>query len=204
MIAVLDTDLEQIAEPLLFPGFTWQQFKSVEPLLDVPGVRLSFLDGVVEIQRMPGKQHETVKKRIGVLVEAYLEIAGIQHTPTGSMTLESEVGLVRRQADESYEIGLNRIRPDLAIEVVVTSGGINKLEAYKRLQIAEVWFWEKGKLSLYALQPEGYAAISGSNVLPELDIALLLQGLGEPDHLTAVRQFRRAVAASIPDGENQP
>ncbi len=32
------------------------------------------------------------------------------------------------------------------IEVVVSSGGINKLEAYKRLQIPEVWFWMNDEL----------------------------------------------------------
>ncbi|MEG4506483.1 Uma2 family endonuclease [Microcoleus sp. F6_B4] len=34
--------------------------------------------------------------------------------------------------------------PDLAIEVVFTSGGIDKLQLYKRLGIPEVWFWEDG------------------------------------------------------------
>ncbi len=83
---------------------------------------------------------------------------------------------------------------------MVTSGGINKLEAYKRLQIAEVWFWEKCQLTVYALQAEGYAAISQSSVLPGLEMSFLLQGLDEPDHLTAVRQFRRAVTASVSGG----
>jgi hypothetical protein len=41
MITALE--LEKLAEPMLFPGLTWQQFKMVEPLLNVPGVRLSFL-----------------------------------------------------------------------------------------------------------------------------------------------------------------
>ncbi|MGB7713326.1 MAG: hypothetical protein WBL95_27975 [Microcoleus sp.] len=59
----------------------------------------------------------------------------IDYTPTGSVTLESEDGLVRREADKSYELGADRKRPDLAIEVVVSSGGIDKLEAYKCLKI---------------------------------------------------------------------
>lgn len=67
------------------------------------------------------------------------------------MTLESETGKVKREADLSYELGTNRELPDLAVEVVVTGGDINKLEAYKRLQIPEVWFWENGKLRLYSL-----------------------------------------------------
>lgn len=178
-------------EPILLDGFTWREFKAVEQLLDRPGVRLSFLDGVLEIRKMPGKKHETVKKRIGALVEAYLESLGLDFVPTGSMTLESEEGLVRRQADESYELGQNRKRPDLAIEIVVTSGGINKLEAYKRLRIPEVWFWEKEKLSLYQLRIEGYFEIQQSQVLPGLDIALLMHCLNIESHIEALREFRK-------------
>ena len=191
--------LEKQLEPLLFPGLTWQQFKMVEPLLDVPGVRLSFLDGVLEIRRMPGKKHEVVKKRIAALLEAYMEYTGIDFVPTGSMTLESEAGLVRREADESYELGQDRERPDLAIEVVITSGGIDKLEAYKRLSIPEVWFWEDGNLSLYRLCSTGgslsYQPITLSECLPSLDLALLQRCIDLPSHIQAVKEFRQAMAA---------
>ncbi len=53
--------------PFLFEGLTWREFKVVEQLLDRPGYRLSFLDGVLEIQKMSGEPHETVKERIGAL-----------------------------------------------------------------------------------------------------------------------------------------
>jgi hypothetical protein len=59
-----------------------------------------------------------------------LEYAGIDFTPRGLVTLESETGRVKREADLSYELGLNREFPGLAVEVVVASDGINKLEAY--------------------------------------------------------------------------
>jgi Uma2 family endonuclease len=51
----LSTTTEKKEASFLFPGLTWQQFKTLEPMLDVPGVRLSFLNGVLEIQRMPGQ-----------------------------------------------------------------------------------------------------------------------------------------------------
>lgn len=183
--------LEKDTDPILLDGFTWREFKAVEQLLDRPGVRLSFLDGVLEIRKMPGRKHETIKKRIAALVEAYLEFLELDFTPTGSMTLENEAGLVRRQADESYELGGNRERPDLAIEIVITSGGINKLEAYKRLGIPEVWFWEKEKLSLYQLQGNGYVEIQQSQVLPDLNITLLVACINIDNHAEAVREFRR-------------
>lgn len=54
------------------------------------------------------------------------------------MTLESEAGGVKREADESYKLAPGQTRPELAIEIVVFSSGIDNLEAYKRLKISEV------------------------------------------------------------------
>lgn len=189
--------LDKDSEPILLDGFTWREFKAVEQLLDRPGVRLSFLDGVLEIRKMPGRKHETVKKRIAALVEAYLEFLELDFVPTGSMTLENEEGLVRRQADESYELGQNRQRPDLAIEIVITSGGLNKLEAYKRLQIPEIWFWEKERLSLHQLQADGYTQIKQSQLLPKLDIELLIRCIDIENHAEAVREFRRGLRSIL-------
>nr|WP_242042221.1 Uma2 family endonuclease [Leptolyngbya sp. FACHB-541] len=144
----------QKEEPLLFEPLPWREFKAVEQLLDRPGYRLSFLDGILEIRRMPGEPHETIKKRIAALVELYLLMAGYDFIPTGSMTIENEATAVKREADESYKLFPGRSRPDLVIEVVFTSGGINKLEAYKRLKTPEVWFWEDGVLQVYHLRTE--------------------------------------------------
>ena len=162
-------------------------------MLSRPGVRLSFLDGVLEIRRMPGRKHETAKQRISTLVDLYLEYAGIDFTPTGSVTLESETGRVKREADLSYELGPNREFPNLAVEVVVTSGGINKLEAYKRLQIPEVWFWENGALRMYSLGADGYAEVDRSFVLPDLDIVLLVRCINMENHLQAMREFKQTI-----------
>jgi Uma2 family endonuclease len=185
--------LEKTDEPILVDGLTWREFKATEQLLTRPGLRLSFLDGVLEIRKMPGRKHETLKERLGALLQICLEHVGIDFTPTGSMTLESEEGMVKREADKSYEFGQDRDRPDLAIEIVITSGGIDKLRAYQRLQIPEVWFWEKNKLSLYALGEEGYVAIAQSNVLPSLNIHLLTRCLQIESHTTALREFRQAL-----------
>ena len=185
--------LEKLDEPILIDGLSWREFKVVEQLLSRPGVRLSFLDGVLEIRRMPGEKHETVKERIGSLLDLYLLQMGIDYQPTGSMTLESPSGLVKREADKSYRLGANREFPDLVVEVVVTSGGIDKLEAYKRLQIPEVWFWENGTLRLYSLGDDGYAEVDRSFVLPDLDIVLLARCINIENHLQAMREFREVI-----------
>lgn len=187
------TLIEKEAEPILISNLTWREFKIVAQLIESPGVRLSFLDGLLEIRKMPGKQHETIKERIGALLEIYLEFLGIDFTPTGSMTLESEFDKVKLEADKSYELTPGKEFPDLVIEVVISSGGINKLEAYKRLKITEVWFWEKGQLSLYALQDEAYKNVSQSQLLPNLDLALLMHCIKLPSHTQALREFRASL-----------
>jgi Uma2 family endonuclease len=196
MTAATLEKLERLDEPILIDELSWRDFKLVEQLLSRPGVRLSFLDGVLEIRRMPGEKHETIKERIGSLLDLYLLQMGIDYQPTGSMTLESPSGLVKREADKSYKLGANRERPDLVVEVVVTSGGINKLEAYKRLQIPEVWFWENGVLRLYSLGDDGYMEVDRSFVLPDLDIVLLARCINIENHLQAMREFRQAIQCS--------
>ncbi|MCL1475041.1 Uma2 family endonuclease [Argonema antarcticum] len=182
--------------PLLFEGLTWREFKAVEQLLDRPGYRLSFLEGILEIRRMPGEPHETVKKRIAALLELYLLMAGFDFTPTGSMTLENETAAVKREADESYKLAPGRVRPDLAIEIVFSSGGINKLEAYKRLKIKEVWFWEDGVLEIYHLRGEGnefyYEKISSSEEVKGIDLDLLLRCINMVNHVDAIKTFQQA------------
>jgi Uma2 family endonuclease len=195
MIKLLDRPTD---EPLLFPDLTWEQFKLMESWLNVPGVRLSFLNGTLEIRRMPGKKHETVKQRLSTLLDAFLEFEEIDHTPTGSMTLENELENVRREADLSYELENNPETrnfniPDLAIEIVVTSGGLNKLAAYQKLQIPEVWFWQNDRISLHFLKDDrsGYETILQSRLLPKLNIDLLHQCLAIENHPFAIKTFKQ-------------
>lgn len=181
--------------PLLFEGLTWREFKAVEQLLDRPGYRLSFLDGILEIRRRSGEPQEIIKERIGALVEQYLLIAGFDFTPTSSMTLESETGKVKREADESYKLAPGRRLPDLAIEIVFSSGGIDKLEAYKRLKIPELWFWEDGLLEVYHLRGEGdglhYEKISSSEEVQGIDLDLLLRCMNMVNHVDAIKTFQQ-------------
>lgn len=184
------TLLDRETEPILIDDLTWREFKAVEHLIDRPGVRLSFLDGILEIRKLPGKKYQIIKERIGALLEIYLEFLGLDFTPTGSVTLENESDRVKREADKSYELGQNRERPDLVIEVIVTSGGIDKLEAYKRLHIPEVWFWVNDRLLFYTLKEEGYETVDRSQLLPNLDVELLKRCISMENHARSLREFR--------------
>ena len=196
ILGTLSTPQKQA--PHLFSGLSWSEFKAVEKLLESPGYRLSFLAGLLEIKQMPGELHETVKERLGALLELYLMAMGFDFTPTGSMTLENEVAAVKREADKSYKLVAGRSNPDLVIEIVFTSGGINKLEAYRRLNISEVWFWEDGVLDIYHLRQAGndqssYEKIGQSEEVPGINLDLLLSCVNMLNHLDALKTFQKSL-----------
>jgi len=66
-----------------------------------------------------------------------------------------------------------RAGPDLIIEVVWTRGGLDKLEIYRRLGIAEVWSWKRDEISVHVLVEGQYETRTRSAFLPELDLDLV-------------------------------
>ena len=177
-------------------GISWEQFKLIEQgFSESPGIKLFYHRGEVEIFAV-SLEHEFFSRTICTLLAIYCAENEIEFAPTGSFTQEHE-GVVSVQSDESYFI-CRRITPnsppDLCIEVVFTSGNVKKLERYRVLGVAEVWFWEDGVLAMYRLGSEGYDKISSSVVLPDLDINLLCRCLLMASSVEAMREFRRGIA----------
>jgi Uma2 family endonuclease len=127
---------------------------------------------------------------LGMFLEAYLIDRGIEFTPVGNATRRSEVKGVSFEPDESYYLGEQKAHPDLAIEVILTSGSLRKLEKYRRFQIPEVWLWEDNQLKVYVLVNNAYQEVSNSQLLPDLDLALLVRCVPMPSRLEAMRVFR--------------
>ena len=177
---------------LTLKGVSWSQFESFEAAFDsFDGIKFAYLDGILEIMTV-SPEHEESKSTIGLLVEAYLREKGIRFYVKGGPTLGSKELGARKEPDESYNLQTKKTIPDLAIEVIFTSGGIDKLQLYKRLGIPEVWFWEDGVLSIYYLRDE-YEKVDRSELLPELDIALLVKYVTYFDQYDAVTEFIQAL-----------
>jgi Uma2 family endonuclease len=137
----------------------------------------------------PSEEHEESKSTTSLLLEAYLREKRIRFYVRGSATLGKKEDGTRREPDESYSLGTKKPIPDLILEITVTSGGINKLEIYKRLQMPEVWFWEDGILSAYCLRGEEYEKVSQSSLLADLDLELLEKYSRIADQYDAVNEF---------------
>jgi hypothetical protein len=76
------------------------------------------------------------------------------------------------EPDECYEVDGPKPAPDLAIEVVWTHGGIDKLSIYRAFGVREVWSWIDGRIDVHALRGQAYERIPASELFPDLDLAV--------------------------------
>ncbi len=184
----------RIEQPLI----TWEQFKLIQRgFADSRGIRLAYYDGVLEIVST-SVDHELIKTIIGALLELYFLEMEIEFFPMGQATQE-KAEQVSLQPDESYSFENPKKIPDLAIEVILTSGNIEKLKKYYLLGVPEVWLWEDGVLDIYQLDPQDrqYQKSSTSKFLPNLDIATLQRCILCTSPLEALKTFRQTFRQSL-------
>lgn len=160
---------------------------------DRSGPRMAYLDGSIEFMS-PSRYHERIAAFLGTLIETWALEVGVDLVPLGSWTLEAERDEAGAEPDECYQIGpTERDRPDLAIEVIWTSGRLSKLEIYRRLQVGEVWIWRRGALRVFVLREGAYVEVEQSAVFPGLDLQLLLSLLDRPTVTQAQRELLAAL-----------
>jgi Uma2 family endonuclease len=187
-----------LAEPRIpLHGVSWEQYEAmIAAVGSRPRLRMTYLEGLLEIMTISA-EHEMLKKMIARLIEIYALEKDIDLFSCGSATYRSAATARGLEPDESYCVGTRKEFPDFAIEVVLTSGGLDKLRVYQGLGIPEVWFWQDGKLVVHRLQADGdaYAPVSRSVLLPDLDLELLATHIRPEDEPQAVKAFRNIIRA---------
>jgi Uma2 family endonuclease len=179
----------------LFTNVSWSFYETLLSDLsdNFPGLRVQYLEGTLELT-MPSRQHETLKDNIGRLLGVYLEENRIRFYGLGSTTFKDEARQRGAEPDISFCVNTNKTLPDIAIEVVITSGGIDKLKIYQGLPVAEVWFWQENRFWIYHYQQEqGYRLREYSQFLPDLDLNLLATYVNSAEPLDAVLGYRQAL-----------
>jgi Uma2 family endonuclease len=178
---------------VVLPSVTWQQYESLLATLgDYPGLRLIYLEGTLEIF-MPSPEHEMLKKVIARLLERYAEEVEIPLHGYGSTTFRQEANARGLEPDECYCVDTLKELPDLAIEVNLTSGGVDKLAIYKGLGIAEVLIWQSNQLKLYNLRGTTAQESVNSQFFPYLDLKLLAQYIRPYEQPQAIKEFLQAI-----------
>jgi Uma2 family endonuclease len=173
-------------------GIPWSLYEAQLAVRGEAAVpRIAYLEGTLELMS-PSKDHERIKSYLGRLLEAYALERGIDLSPYGAWTLKSAPQESGAEPDECYIVGGDQAResPHLAIEVVWTSGGVDKLEIYRRLGIGEVWTWRDGRIEVHVLRDNRYVESDRSALFPDLDLPRLASFLDRPTVLQAVRAFR--------------
>lgn len=183
-------------------GMSWEAY---EALLELRGdrsrPRMAYLNGALELMTTT-EHHERITRVIRALTDSYMLEIGMDFSAYGEWTMkkrgpdEEAAGI---EADDCYRLGLDQTEgrwPDLAIEVVWTSGGIDKLEAYRRIGVHEVWFWKAGQIAIYVLTGGKYERRDHSEVIPGIDLALVARFVDEPVLSKAIREYREALRAA--------
>jgi Uma2 family endonuclease len=192
MAIALDRLTQKATDQVVVVKGSWAKFKLIQQgCEESSNVRVSYFDGTIEIV-MPSRAHEIFSGAFHLLLSLYLAHLDIECLATGSADQEAE-GTAAVQPDQSYCIDGVKAIPDLSVEVVFSSGGINKLARYQAIGMPEVWFWEDGVLALYHLRSSGYEQVERSELpgLKELDLTIFKRCLliGETSTTNAIKEF---------------
>ncbi len=161
----------------MLSNISWDTYLRLRDELDGP--RLTYDNGLLEIE-MPGMTHEQTKKVLRLTIEALADELGRDYINAGSTTFKREFANRGLEPDECYYLtGMDEngeiadldesVPPDLAIEVDLSSGSIDKEPIYAVIGVREIWRWKDGQLQFRRLRDGGYADAASSELLPEFD-----------------------------------
>jgi Uma2 family endonuclease len=191
-----DEDRPREDHVIQLDGATWDDY---ERLLAIRGdrsaPRITYLEGLIEIMS-PSFEHDYYKSVLGCLVETWCLEHGVRFMTVGSWTIKDRREDRGAEPDECYIFGTERKeRPDLAIEVEWTHGGIDKLQVYRKLGVREVWYWRRGTIHVHLLDGDDYTLASASRALPAVDLEELASYVDRPTTFDAINDYREALRA---------
>jgi Uma2 family endonuclease len=199
-----DGDHEQVVhddrdQVVTLSNVSWEDYERIDALRGERSVpRLTYAEGVLELMS-PGTPHESDKTKLARIFEAYLEHLGIPAEGVGSWTVKNKKKKLGAEADECYvfttsPVGPSVKAPDLVIEVVYSSGNLDKLEVWRKLGAKEVWFWQRGELTVFVRRGDSFGSARRSVLVPAVDLALVVRCMHEKTQTRAVQALRAALA----------
>lgn len=173
----------------------WTYVALRDALDDHAGLKLTYLEGTLELMS-PSRLHEDAKKIIARLLEAWAMEYDVDLRGFGSTTFRREARRRGLEPDECYKLGKLEEDgvPDIAIEVVVSSGGVDKMAVYAGLGIAEVWVWQPSTVAIVVnrLVDGAYRRRERSEALPALDLVELAKFVQPGENQTALAKAYQA------------
>lgn len=147
----------------LISDATWEEYQN----LSIPNCLVSFRDGVIAVVS-PGRNHEIISDLIRAIIWGYCRKHSLLFFTYNQTRLVCE-GKEGKEPDVAYSFEQDKNRPDLAVEVNLTSGSIDDLTKYQYLDIPEVWIWSQKSIKFFVKTQTGYQSVTVSNCLPNLE-----------------------------------
>jgi Uma2 family endonuclease len=175
----------------------WKDYETLLRLRDPEDpVRATYLEGELELTSLC-LLHLTSSRRLNSLVAAFAVERGLELI--GSLTCSLKNQSLGRgiEPDGGYLLGPSRPDeenvPSIVLDVVITPGGLPRLEVYRGLGAQEVWFWRDEQLKFYASRDHGFEQVERSELVPALDPTLVGRFMLGSHDLEAVQAFRQVV-----------
>ena len=174
---------------------TWQQYLYLTEYLDSESInyRASYFNHTIELMS-PDFKHENPRERLYGFIRDFCIDKKIKFFSYGSTDVKRPE-LAGKQPDTSFCFETRKEKPDLAIEVIHTSGTVKKLhQIYLSLKVQELWIWKNDQVSFYQLQNNTYELIDESTNLSGLTVDLINQCLAISDEGESAIEFRRLIS----------
>jgi Uma2 family endonuclease len=192
---------------LLLSGVDWRHYQKFLHLLQGRrAVRITYDRGDLELMTL-SHEHESYGRFLGRLAVTLTEELGLLIKEGGSTTLRRRRKQRGLEPDNCYWVAREPLvrgklhidlridpAPDLAIEVDIAHGSLDRMAIYAALGIPEVWRFDGTKLSFHQLGADGHYALisyslSFSQVTPA-DVASFLPLRQQMDENAVIAKFR--------------
>ncbi len=190
----------QAERRFLLEDVPWWAYVALRDALEDTGTRMTYVEGRLELMS-PSETHEEEKKLVARLFEAWADENDIDLRGFGSTTYRREAKRRGLEPDECYTVGpkLEDAVPQIAIEVMVSSPLLDKLDVYAGLGVPEVWVWHSAKrhMVVHRLAGGRYTQHDRSAIVAGLDLALLASFVrpGE-SHTALVKKYRASLRSA--------
>jgi Uma2 family endonuclease len=173
-------------------NMTWGTYKWLDDRRGhQPGTRFTFSEGVLQIMAV-GFEHEWLNRFLAQIVELLGQAFRLNYENAGGITLRREDREKGFEPDTCfYFANAARIRgkkeislaidppPDLMIEIDITSSSLNRLPIFASAGVPEVWRYQFGTLTMYALNGESYRVTETSLTFPSVTPAQITSWLSD-------------------------
>jgi Uma2 family endonuclease len=200
---------------LMLTGVTWAEYERVLLRRDADRrpVRITFDSGSLEIMTH-GNRHERYKGLLGRVVSALCEELVVPMVLGGNCTIRREDLDRGFEPDDWFYLGPTATQmtaatatraldfrtdppPDLAIEIEITRGVLDRIGLYAAVKIPELWRFDGTRFSIWCLRADGsYTPAESSRYFPTVSAAAIngcLFDLATLDDAARLRRFREWV-----------